>query len=486
MIGSYNLLQIGKILFALIFLALSLRVVWLFVRCDRAYMLADMADAFRPSRMKRKGRFLLYFLVAACVLSLLAAEDNRQEGSRLVALIYPEASSGLNPNGSRCNMSDILSDEVLNRAIANGGFEGLDADDLKDALHVQLLSAAETKQSGSAPGGNSGNAESGFSGNPTEAGLVSTQFLLEYSPTSKTGGLDGEDVVFAVTDAYRDWFIEQYAINYGVLDISFDDIDEYDYPELRDYFRAHLNKITNFAGAYAKRNGTFVSEQTGMSFWELAEKGWNLYNTSLEDFHSYVLSYGLSKDGEKSMDKIRYMHIASCRNYLNNIQAYDVRLDAINRYDNDMAAVVYVPTYDTDGSFYMSKTKIGIDHFSEGADMQSNYASGILSTIQDEDYLIGQLSRSTGGSEQYQKADAQIEQLKGQILDLAEALRKTARDYEDTVTNGYVSISKPRESVGPAAAVVLALSLCTLILLYCHSALSGLGKQLKSRKDVSK
>lgn len=482
---SYWLLQAGKILAVLLSMALGLRVVWLFARCDKACMPEDVVDAFRPSSVKKKRNLVCIFLAIVCVLSLFTLEGRRQRGSRFIALVYPEASSGLNPNGSRYNMSDILSDEILERAIAYGGFDGLTAEDLKSALDIRTIDKEEPgKKNGvvNPSGNNNGSAISGLNEEKTEEGLVSTQFLLEFTSNGRTGGLDGEEVVSAITKAYKDWFIEQYAVNTDVLNISFDDMEEYDYPELRDYFRGQLNKITNFAKTYSGKNRSFTSEQAGASFWELGQKGWNIYNTSLEDFHSYVLSFGLSKDKEEYLSKIRHTHIDLCRGYRDNIQAYDVRIDAINRYDEDMAAVVYVPTYDTDNTFYMSKTKIGIDHFSENADQQSAYASGRLSEILDEDYLIGQLSKNAEKGGHDEKADAQIELLKSQILDLAADMRKAVQDYEDTVTNGYISVSKPKQSISIEIAAVLSLSLCIVFLIYCRKALFGLYRQVESQR----
>lgn len=63
------------------------------------------------------------------------------------------------------------------------------------------------------------------------------------------------------------------------------------------------------------------------------------------------------------MSRLRYEYTHNTNNYKRDISAYHVRLNAISKYDNDMATVVYIPTYDTDNTFYMSKTKIGIDHF---------------------------------------------------------------------------------------------------------------------------
>lgn len=119
------------------------------------------------------------------------------------------------------------------------------------------------------------------------------------------------------------------------------------------------------------------------------------------------------------MSGVRFSHIQQCNSYLKNIRAYNVYLRAIARYDNDMAVVVYIPTYDVDNTFYMSKTKIGIDHFSMNAEMYSTGASINLAQVMNQDYLLRQLSFAQGGTAAYEKADEMIESLKAQILSLA-------------------------------------------------------------------
>ena len=154
-----------------------------------------------------------------------------------------------------------------------------------------------------------------------------------------------------------------------------------------------------------------------------------------------------------------------------------MRIEAINKYDNDMATVVYIPTYDTDDTFSMSKTKIGLDHFSADADVRSGTASSILSVILDEKYLMQQLRADQDGSDAYAKADEMIQAISGQILDLAEKTKLTAQEYIDTTYNGYISITEP-VSYGMAylLRVIAVRGLLFLAILYLIKGLLDLGR----------
>ena len=64
-------------------------------------------------------------IIIACVLYLACLSaitfiNHRLESSITIGLNYPEASKGLNPNGTRFNTYDIIEDSVLEAAIADG------------------------------------------------------------------------------------------------------------------------------------------------------------------------------------------------------------------------------------------------------------------------------------------------------------------------------------------------------------------------------
>lgn len=467
---EYYLLLAGKILAALIITLAGLRAVWLFIKCEKGYMPADIWNAFRPKSVKGKWVPVLITLLFLGLLFAVKIEGRRLNCSLLVALTYPEASEGLNPNGSRYNMSNILCDEVLERAIALGGFEDIGVEALKSALQVAPASATGA--------GGDDKEDDEEDGKSAIGGLVSTQFYLSFSGNRKTGFLGGEEVVHAVAEAYRSWFIEQYSVNPSVLDISFDDIDNYDYPQMKDYFAAQINKICNFTNAYYQKDSAFISDKTGESFLSLNTKGWDINKTGLESFHSYILSYGLSKDTASYMSKLRYEHINQCNAYQFDLAAYDVRIDAIKRYDNDMATVVYIPTYDTDNSFYMSKTKIGIDHFSMVADKYSADAATLLDTILDQKYLLQQLDQRLNHDGSYEKVDEMIVDLEEQILTLAQNTLDTVKDYEDTTAHGYITVSEPENRIIKMVIKVLAGAVIVFLLSYWNKALSGLCRKL--------
>lgn len=460
---GYYILMAGEKLVSLFFAVICIAALCLFIRSYKKFVFTDIIAALRPSAVRGKWMLAAFTVLFCIVYGIVVAGNMTQAASVSIALTYPEASQGLNPNGSRYNMSNILSDEVLERAIRFGGFQDVTVENLQDSLDILP-----------ANGMGSG-------------GTVSTQFILRFNNVGRTGELGGKEIVYAVASAYKEWFIEQYSVNDGALEISFDDVGEYDYPDLEAYFRNAVTSICNFAAKYSKENDTFRSSVTGETFRSLETKGWDIYNTGMESLNSYILSKGLSRDKAGYLSRLRYNYTNDCNDYRANIQAYDVRIEAINKYDNDMATVVYIPTYDTDDTFYMSKTKIGIDHFSADADTHSEQASDILSVILDEKYLMQQLRENAESLDSYSKADEMISALSGEILELAEKTKLTVQEYIDTTYNGYISLTEP-DSYGlrDICSVTVSRGILFLAVIYLIKSLWDLERAGRRPKEGSR
>lgn len=463
---NYYVLLVGKLILVLVIGILGLKALTLLLKCRKKYMTADIAAALNPLWVGGKGLMIFAALLFLFFAGIVMSEDDRQSARLHIALTYPEASQGMNPNGSRYNMSNILSDDVLEAAIAFGGFENVTVDTLRSSL--EILPVETVKQD-----------EEDGSG---EDGMVSTQFELSFRNNRKTKNLTGREVVSAVGYAYRNWFIEEYAVNDDILDISFDDIQEYDYPDLNAYFSNAVQVICSLSSSYYERDATFRSSVTGESFYSINSKAWDINNTGLENLNAYVLANGLSENRSDFLSRLRYEYTNLCNDYRSTILSYDVRIEAIRKYDNDMATVVYIPTYDTDNTFYMSKTKIGIDHFSEDADLLSDSASTTLSMILDQQYLLRRLEETGGDSAAALKAEEMIAQLKTEILTLSDVLKKTISDYAKTSSNGYISLTEPGSSWTSIYALSVGFGAVFLFLLYLNRAL----KQLLSGRVVER
>lgn len=459
-VGFY-LLVAALIVCALWALIVFCRFVFLLLRCRREFLPSDIGREILMKKRRGKKVCLALFssvLFGALIVGIMLLQQY-QAASVNITLTYTEAALGLNPNGSRYNMSDILSNEVLEAAIDDMGID-IDTDTLKEGLEIE---PAEKKK------------------DEDDEGMISTQFKLSFKSGRKTGALDAEEVLQHVANAYREWFWEKYTPNFASLDIDFDDLEAYDYPDMQSYLEVAVRRISAFADAFLRKDSAFLSSVTHESFSSLKAKAMDIENTGLETLNSYILYNGLSRDPDKYMSRIRFSHLQTSNEYLKNIRAYNVYLRAIGRYDNDMAVVVYIPTYDVDNTFYMSKTKIGIDHFSINAESYSAAASGNLATIMSQDYLLRQLNAHRGGEAAMQRVDEMIGTLKTEILDLAKKARLTAQDYLETEQYGYISIAFPDHGYLLEYAFAVVAAMVYFIFAYLGLMMSQLDKQARNK-----
>ncbi len=473
----YYFLLVIKILLLFYMARAGIWLVVSFLKCRRSHMVADIIRAFRFKMVKKKSRIVWKMSVFFLLLATVMIGGQWQNASLTIALTYPEASAGLNPDGSRYNMSNILSDEVLEGAVLFSGFENLTVEDLKSALNVTPANNADNGVSlanDSSDGGETGGTTAKISNR------VTSQFTLAFQGNGRTGFVKGSEILSAVAAAYKSQFVSQYSPNLGALDISFDDLDQYDYPDVGLYFSQKIQTICRYATVYADKDPVFRSSETGETFNSIAGKGWDLHDTARENLTSYILSNGLSKNCAGYQSRLRYDYTRNCNSYRNNVEAYGVRLAAIKRYDADMSRIVYIPTYDTDRTFYMSKTKIGVDGFSIEADELASSASEGLSTILEEENWMERLSSRDDLDAAIEKTEQMMADLEAQILDLAAVAKSTVQDYINLSSNGYILIVAPKSAYKARLAGCIMIALLLAAILYSNAALEGLGKECKS------
>jgi len=476
----YYFLLVIKMLLLFYIVRAGIWLVVLFLKCRRSYMLADIIGAFRFKMAGKKFRIVWRASVFFLLLAASVIGDQWQNASLTIALTYPEASAGLNPDGSRYNMSNILSDEVLEDAILFGGFENLTVEDLKSALNVT-------------PANSAGGSVSLVSDSPDESesggtaakisGRVTSQFTLEFHGNGKTGLLRGSEILSSVARAYKSRFVSRYSPNLSLLDISFDDVDQYDYPDMGLYFSNKIQIIARYASVYAEKDAVFCSSETGETFRSISEKAWDLHEKARENLTSYILSNGLSKSRADYQSRLRYDYTKNCNSYRNDVEAYKVRLASIDRYDSDMSSIVFIPTYDADRTFYMSKTKVGVDDFSIEANELADNASKGLSAILEKENWMERLSSGADPDAGAEKTEQMMADLEAQILDLAAVAKSTMQDYINLSSNGYILIVAPTSSYGGRLIGCAVIAMLLAAILYCNAVLEDLEKDRFADRD---
>ncbi len=400
-------------------------------------------------------RWLILIVIAAGAYGVICLKTEQTQTAMLASVIigfnYPEASSGLNPNRTRFNISELLSDEILEKAITEGNLKNVTADDLKRCFQVTPLNAGDSIS--------------------TNQVYMSTEYQLTYEADNNTLHLKPADVVDSVAQVYRREFINSYSRKTNVLTMDFSELDNMDYLDIVELFDRKAEDISDYAYAMSAEAAAFQSVTTGETFDSITEKVKTFRDVQLEGFRAFILSNGLAKNADQYVAKLNYDNTITHKAYLKDIATHNINLAAIDRYDRDMATIVLIPSEDLDGEFYMSRTKIGVDYFAENAEESMQSAAKRQRNMQSNDYAITQMQAAGDVSAQAAQAEEMLESLKSEYQVFAKLLEDTLADYDRKTTNDYVSVVSGRAvSTGAEIrsavihAVIFAVALCILII----------------------
>ena len=338
----------------------------------------------------------------------------------VVALNYSEASQALNSNGTRYNMSEILSDEVVGRAIEKGALKDVTVKQLQDCLVVYPC-------------------VQGGVGNESEY-HISTEFTIEYHASKHTDHLDTENVIKLITLAYKEYYIEKYTENFR-LDVEKPDFSQMEYMDAVAYLEKETQAILNYLYGMAGKSNSFVTEN-GLTFNSIAGKVYQFKETQInQNLRSLILQNGIVRSKSEYLDRISY-HIRNIDlDRQKNDASYRLCNKAIDMYSEEMTRVVLVPTWDETGKYYMGRTKVGIDELSVMATTFSNYVASNEKEIMDHELVADKMSKNN----QNESLSSTADELINTIYDSMKAFEKEAvtagREYSQHRMNQCISVT---------------------------------------------
>lgn len=392
---------------------------------------------------------------------LLWQTGRSMEGTATISLSYAEASRGLNPNGTRFNTYDIISDEVLQTAIREGEMGQLTPAELREALSVAPLEA-----------GSYASAEHFY---------VSTEYVLRFSATKKTQHLNGDQVVQQVADAFYHAFRQTYERKTHVLELDFERLEQLDYLDKVSLLGKYIDDVSQYLEMCAEESPKYTGP-SGETFEALAAKVDSLGKVELERLESYVLVNGLSNTVDQQLSKLSYLNLIKDKNADKNTASYHIYLETIDMYERDMTTIVLIPTRDDDGEFYMSRAKAGVDAFADKAEDHSALASDAKAYISTNNYAIAQLSQSPAGAAEYATAEAMVEGIRVSLEAFCARAMDMTAGYDADATGNYLSVSIREDEVNGSA--LLRFGALGLIMTVALGLLAGgiLGKK-QSKKS---
>lgn len=380
-------------------------------------------------------------LVFMCVLTTVKSFS----ATTTMSLNYEESVTGKTPNGARFSESEFLTQEYLEAILqATGLQDDLTTSELADCISIS----------------------------PTNSKLVtgendyyiSSSYHIDLElPWSLWGKITAQDLLDQICRVYLKRFTADYRINATSLDISFD-YSDMDYEEIGSYFRMMISRINNYLTVRNDQAGSYLST-SGQSYSAIKKQVQNLQSYTLSEYQSYIWENGVAKNNARCIDDLNELNRTLRWSEMSDSQKSDIFMNILDNYNNKMVSSVLIPTYDSDGSFYMSRTKVGIDDLALRANELLSSAVDAQKTITTNNSKITALEQPTEAQE-LQVAQSMVDVITQQLASIVSATRELDADCYAQRISRYLVFNGPESSfirrynVKPS--VMLAALICTV------------------------
>jgi hypothetical protein len=365
---------------------------------------------------------LIFVFVLAGTFGFFNHVKAKQSVMAVVSLNYSEASLAQNSNGTRYNMSEIICDEVVEKAIKMGAFENVTVKQLKNCLSVYPYVQGDVDDKANYH--------------------ISTEFVVEYHASKHTEHLDSENVIMLITSAYKEYYIEKYTDNFSLATQkekpNFADME---YMDIVTYFNKETTAVLNYLYGMAEKGTSFVTENNS-TFNSIAGKVYQFKETQIEqNLKSLILQYGIVKDKSGYIDRLLYQNKNTDFDEQKNSASFNLCNQAIDMYSEEMTRIVLVPTWDGSGKYYMGRTKVGVDELSVQATTFSDNVASNNKEMMDNQLVIEKIENATKNSTANEQADALIATIDKSIDNFKTEAIKAGREYSNYTMNQCIAVS---------------------------------------------
>ncbi len=382
---------------------------------------SEFVKILKSTKYLQAGVLIFVFIITA-LFGVFNHFKAKQSVSAIVALNYSEASQAQNSNGTRYNMTEIVCDEVVDRAIEMGAFENVTTKQLKECLSVYPHVQGDVTD------------EANYH--------ISTEFVVEYHASKHTQHLHSENVIMLITSAYKEYYIEKYTDNFNLTEQEEKpDFSTMEYMDIVSYFNKETTSVLNYLYGMAEKGSSFVTSNDS-TFHSIAGKVHQFKSTQIEqNLQSLILQYGIVRDKSNYIDRLSYQNKNTDFDKQKNTASFNLCNEAIDLYSEEMTRIVLVPTWDKDGKFYMGRTQVGIDELSVMATSFSENVAANNKEIMDNKLIIEKMQKASGSTAAREEADALIASIDKSIDNFTAEAIKAGREYSNYTMNQCIAVS---------------------------------------------
>lgn len=359
----------------------------------------------------RKHKFWILFLVLTVLVLFSIYSSLHKEDSVKATLIlrYEQAYEGLNPNGSRFNINELMDEAVLTQAIDLAG--------LTDKITVeQMRKSISINASGSQE--------------PTNQ-YIASEYTIWLSNKYLPNTITAKSMLNILMITYKNYFMKNYGRNDVVLKIDWSQTRAWEYLEFANIIDVKINNIIAYLESLQTESGTYNYQTEGESFRSLANSVSSFRDVYLNKYTAYVTNNNIFRDAIKYRSKLQYKRFLTNQQADKNRERYTIYQDALKMYDKAMITFAMIAVYDTNG-LKMARTSNGMDDLAVSS---LDYAQKLESNTKELKLVDSSIVRTKFPSaeiQMYLMANDMIEEMKEHLDALIVRITKAIKDYEDS------------------------------------------------------
>ena len=285
-------------------------------------------------------------------------------------------------------------------------------------------------------------------------------------------------ILEAVGTSYQEFYEASYLDNASLFEIDWSSIDPMDYYNRSEALRTEAMRILRFLQDKEKETSISGASSEKLTYGDLSNDLWQLIRVDIENHQAYIIQNSITSSRKELLRQFRYMEELCKEEKERQTEAYLILDEAVEMYDSSTTKVVFIPALDQDNSFYMNRTKVGLDYLVESADASRLAADEAEHNAKYYQYLQTCFSETvTPKRSQIEHTDAIYQNMKAQIEELMAAAKALLAESNETENEG-IKVSRPGMSAGIVgvgmsfAKQFVILSMAVYVLLYIPSALS--------------
>lgn len=367
---------------------------------------------------------------------------------QILSFVYSNAEKGRYPDGSRFEIYDLLSDEMLALTLEklnqDGKFQNRTVGELRACFSIQAHLSAPVQAKVQAARKNGEN----YSYIPTEYVVTASTgknfgfFNLRNLFAANTA----KELLNALTETYYQYFLDKHTENNVLEKVSQDsDYSQYDYPEIADSIESNINLYLQYLQSKKAEDATFRSSATGKSFQDLISSFENLLSIRANTYKSYVYASKISKDKE-ALISVYEAQVEDLQLKANKKAAEaEIAGKAMEEYDHTFEESIVITGVDKkNDEVYQVKPKTGYDFVTKQSLDAGVDASAFQEEINDKRRRIEEYRKVSLSPDEAARiaavSDSMVAEITKEQASLQQITQQTVADYLKRKNSDYVKI----------------------------------------------